>query len=248
MAADRRAVELRRTVGLDFATVREDAGLTRAQVAREAGISPSSVGRVESGLIEPDFETMARMASALGCDVSIRLFPAGAPIRDRFQAPMLEALLAVTHQRWQRFVEVPVVGTVRGVIDCALGHPVLPLLVATEVQSQLRRPEATLRRCSDTAEALGRSRLGIAMAAALDVGAVDVSRLLVLRSTTANRAVVRELERTFAAAYPARAADALAALRDPLVRWPGPAIVWVNLHGRRAGVMDGPPRFVAVGR
>lgn len=246
--AERRAGEIRRGVGRDFAETRQDAGLPRAAVARAAGVSPSTVGRVEGATIEPDLETMVRMASVLGCDVSIRLFPKGAPLRDRFQAPMLEALLAFVHPAWRRNVEVPVVGTVRGVVDCALGHPARPLLVAAEIHSEIRRAEETLRRSSEKADALGRSSLAATAAASFRVDAVETSRLLVLRSTVRTRAAVRDLRATFAAAHPARTIDALAALRDPLVPWPGPAIIWVYLHGRRATIMDAPPRFVDVGR
>jgi transcriptional regulator with XRE-family HTH domain len=246
--AERRAAHIRRGVARELGALRADAGLARAQVARAAGLSPSTVGRIEEGTVAPSVETLVRMAATLGCDVSIRLFPMGAPLRDRFQAPMLEASLGSVHPAWRRGIEVPVVGSVRGVVDCVLGHPARPLLVAMEVQSELRRAEEVLRRSTDKADALGQSRLGAATAALFRVEAVETSRLLVLRSTAATRATVRELERTFAAAYPARTADALAALRDPLVPWPGPAIIWVNLHGRRATIMDSPPRFVAIGR
>lgn len=248
VASARRADELRRSIGRELATLREDAGLTRAAVARAARIRPSSVGRIETGAIEPDFATLARMASVLGSDVSVHLFPAGPPIRDRFQAPMLEAFLAVVHPRWRRFVEVPVVGSVRGVIDCVLGHPARPFMLAIEVQSQLRRAEAVLRRSSDKAEGLRRSESARALAGAHGAPGLEVSRVLVLRSTTANRAGVRDLARTFTAAYPARTIDALTALRDPAAAWPGPAIVWVHLHGRRATVMEWPPRGITVGR
>lgn len=246
--SEHRAGEVRRSLGRDFAGYRHDASLSRAAIARAAGVSPSTVGRVEEATIEPDIETMARIASALGCDVSIRLFPTGPPLRDRFQAPMLEAFLAFVHPAWRRNVEVPVVGAVRGVVDCALGHPARPLLVAAEIQSEIRRAEETIRRSSDKSDALGRSSLGAAAAASFHVDAAETSRLLVLRSTVGTRAAVRDLHGAFAAAYPARTADALAALRDPFVAWPGPAIVWVNLHGRRATIMDAPPRLVALGR
>lgn len=248
VAAARRADDLRRALGRELATIREDAGLSRAAVARAAGVRPSTVGRMEVGLIEADLATMTRVASVLGSEVSIRLFPAGAPIRDRFQAPMLEALLAVTDPAWERSIEVPVVGSVRGVVDCVLGHPVESLVLGIEVQSELRRAEATLRRSTDKAAGLPRSQIGQAFAVERGVSQVDVSRLLVLRSTAANRAVVRDLAKTFAAAYPALAEDALAALRDPRVGWPGAAILWVNLHGRQANVMERPPRGVIVGR
>ncbi len=246
--SERRAGDIRRRLGRDLAGLRRDTVLSRAAIARAAGLSPSTVGRVEAASIEPGVETIVRIASVLGCEVSIRLFPTGAPLHDRFQAPILEAFLAFVHPAWHRNVEVPVGGAVRGVVDCALGHPARPLLVAVEIQSEIRRAEETIRRSSDKADALGRSSLGAAVAASFRVDAVETSRLLVLRSTVATRAAVRDLQETFKAAYPARMSAALAALRDPRVAWPGPAIVWVNLHGHRATIMDAPPRLVAVGR
>ncbi len=198
--SERRAGEIRRGLGRDFAETRRDAVLSRAAVARAAGMSPSTVGRVEAGTIEPDVETMVRMASALGCDMSIRLFPMGAPLRDRFQAPMLEAFLAFAHPAWRRSVEVPVVGTVRGVVDCALGHPARPLLVAAEIQSEIRRAEETIRRSTDKADALGRSSLGSVTAASFRVDAAETSRVLVLRSTVGTRATLRDFHGAFAAA------------------------------------------------
>lgn len=248
VSAAHRAGRVRRSLADDLAALRQDAGLSRAAVARAAKLHPSSVGRIEAGLVEPDLETLCRLATVLGSEVSIKLFAAGAPLRDRLQAPMLEALLATAHPAWRRSIEVPVVGTVAGVIDCVLGHPVQPLLVATEVQSEIRRAEAAIRRSADKAEALRRAPGESAVAMYHAGDRVDVSRLLLLRSTVATRANVRDLERTFAAAYPARMVDALASLRDPAIRWPGPTIIWVHLHGRHATVMDRPPRGVAVGR
>jgi transcriptional regulator with XRE-family HTH domain len=248
VAAERTAAEIRRGLGKEVTRLRHDAALSRAAVARAAGVNPSTVGRVETASIEPDLETIVRIASTLGCDLSIRLFPSGAPLHDRFQAPMLEAFLATVHPAWRQSVEVPVVGTVRGVVDCALGHPARPLLLAAEVQSEIRRAEEIIRRSTDKANALPGSSLGRAAATLFRVATVETSRILIVRSTAGTRAVVRDLEHAFSAAYPARTIDALTALRDPLRPWPGPAIIWVNLHGRRATVMDGPPKFVSVGR
>jgi transcriptional regulator with XRE-family HTH domain len=238
---------MRRAIGRDLARAREDAGLSRAAVGRAAHLSPSSVGRVEDASIEPDLATLVRLASVLGNDVSVRLFPIGPPIRDRYQALILEALLGVTSTAWLRHPEVPVVGTVRGVIDCVLVHPTRPLLVAQEVQSEIRRAEEVLRRSADKAQALRGSPIAGAHAERLGGANLEVSRLLVLRSTRTTRELIRGLSGTFGAAYPARTIDALDALRDPARPWPGAAIVWVHLHGRTAAVMDGPPRGVVVG-
>jgi hypothetical protein len=211
-------------------------------------VSPSAVGRIEAAAIEPDLDTLVRVASVLGCDVSVRLYPTGAPIRDRFQAPMLEAVLGIIDPSWERHVEVPVVGAVRGVIDGVIGHPVRPLLVALEVQSEIRRAEEVLRRSSGKAQGLRATPLARAHGPQPGEDQLDVSQVLVLRSTRTTRAVVGELSRTFMAAFPARTVDALAALRDVTLPWPGASVIWVHLHGRTATVMDGPPRSVTVGR
>lgn len=248
LTAARRARAIRIDLGRDLRHLREDAGLSRAAVGRAARVSGSAVGRVEMAAFEPDLATLLRIASALGADVSIRLFPSGAPIRDRFQAPMLEAVLDMADRGWQRQVEVPVVGVTRGVIDCVLAHPARPLLVAVEVQSEVRRAEALLRRSTTTAAALLESPLVRGRAGGPGIPRIDISRLLVLRSTRATRAAVEELSRTFGAAFPARTTDAVAALRQVDRPWPGAAIAWVHLHGRAASVMDAPPRGVSVGR
>jgi hypothetical protein len=75
-----------------------------------------------------------------------------------------------------------------------------------------------------------------------------VSRLLVLRSTRANRDLVNAFESTFRAAYPASAADAVRAVRDAAVPWPGPALIWAETAAGGARIFDRPPRSVSVGR
>lgn len=47
--------------------IRSEHGLTQSELARRLGISPSAVGMYEQGRREPDGETLARMASVLGC-------------------------------------------------------------------------------------------------------------------------------------------------------------------------------------
>jgi transcriptional regulator with XRE-family HTH domain len=239
---------MRRALGRDLSNLREDAGLSRAAVGRGARVSPSAVGRIETAAIEPNLDTLVRVASTLGCDVSIRLFPSGAPIRDRFQAPMLEAVLQFIDPDWERHVEVPVVGAVRGVIDLVLAHPRRPVLVAQEIHSEIRRAEEIIRRSSATAEGLRGTPLARMPANPVGEDQLEVSRVLVLRSTRATRAVVGDLARTFGTAFPARTVDALAALRDAALPWPGASIIWVHLHGRTATIINGPPRSVPVGR
>ena len=61
-----------------------------------------------------------------------------------------------------------------------------------------------------------------------------VSGLLILRSTSRNRALVRELAELLAARFPASSTAWLAALRDPARPMPkADGLVWSSLDGRR---------------
>ncbi|MGH2837821.1 MAG: helix-turn-helix domain-containing protein, partial [Thermoleophilaceae bacterium] len=141
--------------GADVQRLRTDAGIPRTQLAHTAGIDQSYLARIEKGTADPSSETCARIALALGADFSQRLYPnTGPAIRDRHQAPITEALLAVTHPRWHRFAEVAVRHPARGWIDLALHDPRQELLVATEIQSDLRRLEQLIRWSTAKAESL----------------------------------------------------------------------------------------------
>lgn len=62
------------------------AGLSQAAVARAAGLSRAAYGRLERREIaRPPFEHVARAARAVGLAASLRLYPAGSPVRDAGQ-------------------------------------------------------------------------------------------------------------------------------------------------------------------
>jgi transcriptional regulator with XRE-family HTH domain len=231
--------ELMRAVGDRVRELREDAGLSQARLARAAEVSPGHLCAIEKGTEHPTTPVLLRIATMLGADLSIRLFPNTGPLlRDHLQLPMSEELLAVTESGWRRHPEVAVYRPVRGVIDMVLEHREHPDTVATELQSQLRRVEQQVRWAGQKADALAQlpARSGR-----------RVSRLLVLRNTHAMREVARAAHETLSAAYPARTQDAVAALRGESP-WPGSAIVWMRLDPGRATLMDDPPRGVALGR
>jgi hypothetical protein len=69
-----------------------------------------------------------------------------------------------------------------------------------------------------------------------------------LRSTEATCEIARRYEATLDAAYPARAADAFAALTTPTALWPGAGILWIRLQDGTGTVLTHPPRGVALGR
>jgi transcriptional regulator with XRE-family HTH domain len=237
---------MRRALGAELRRTRLDAGLTLRALARAADLAPSHLSEVERGIAEPSLAVLSRLAGLLGADVSIRLFPGAGPrIRDRLQAPVVEALLREVHPSWKRLVEVPVWRPVRGVIDAVIARPA-EVVVAIEVHSEIRRLEQQIRWAREKADALPSAEAWSMLLAGEH--AVPVSRMLVLRSTRANRELVNAFESTFRAAYPAKAADAVRALRGAAVSWPGPALLWAESGGGGARILDRPPRSVTVGR
>jgi transcriptional regulator with XRE-family HTH domain len=218
-----------------------DAGVTRAELARCAGINRAYLARIESGVGNPSLETLVALSSCLGSEVGVRMFPVAGPrLHDRFQAPMIEALIRLVGAHWRGEPEVPVPAA-RGVIDLVLRRPSDGSVVVCECHSELRRLEMVIRRAMEKTHAMK----GLADGPA--DGPTNVSTLLLLRSTEATRAVARAYEATLAAAFPAKTRDAIAALAGN-VAWPGAAIVWATVEGFRATIQERPPRGVRVGR
>jgi len=226
--ARRQADRVHRLLGDDVRRLREDAGATRALLAAEAGADLAYLCRIEDGRERPSIDTYAKLALALGSDLSSRIYPnTGPAIRDRHQARILEALLELAHPRWHGYPEVGVRHPARGWIDVVLHASRERELVATEIQSDLARLEQLLRWFEAKVEALpsweGWAHIGPTSAS---------SRLLIVRSTRTTRAIGREFRQQLAAAYPAHPADAIAALTGTAA-WPGAALVWAEFEARR---------------
>jgi transcriptional regulator with XRE-family HTH domain len=237
--ADRRATESLRQFGAEVRRLREDSGLSLSAVARAAGIHRSHLQLIEDGERDASAHVLGRVAAVLGADVSTRLFPTSGPrLRDRFQAPILEAFLRALPPHWTQSVEVIVQRPVRGIVDAVILDRIARRIVAIEAQSELRRLEQQVRWARSKAEALPSSAIW-------DPGDPPaISQILLLRSTVATREVARTFAATLAAAYPAEPADLIRAIADPSVAWPGSGIIWVRLHGSHATVMTGRPRGV----
>ncbi len=213
--------------------MREDAGVSLAALARAAGVPNAYVWRIFNGDERPSIETYARLAAVLGADLTARCYPTTGPtIRDRHQARIAEALLGLAAGRWHPLTEVGVRRPVRGWIDLVLHEARERIVVATEIESELKRLEQQVRWSVAKAEALpswpGWSALGDP----------EISRLLVVRWTRRTRGVAAEFPRQLAAAFPAHPADALAALTGD-TPWPGPALVWARIDASRVRFADG---------
>lgn len=238
----RRQRELIQGYTRDLLRIRTDAGATHGRVAEVAGIDRSHYSRIESGQAEPSLKVLVAIATALGSDLSIRMYAGSGPrLTDRHQARMVEALLRSLHRSWRPHVEVPVSRPVRGVIDLVLERPGAELFVASEVQSEIRRLEQQIRWAAEKANSLASSDLPRPGTDPV------VSRLLVLRSTTATRQVARQFEMTLRAAYPTPTNDVVESLREGTT-WPGPGIVWIRIEGELVEMLSRPPRGVNVGR
>jgi hypothetical protein len=240
-AVQRRLRTIVRKVGDDMHRIRIDTGGTQAAISAEAGIDRSHLTRIEVGTTHASIETLVAVATAMGADVSIRIYPgSGPPLTDRHQARMTECLLTEHAPVWKPHLEVQVVRPSRGFIDAVFERPDEPLLVVTEFESSLPRLEQQIRWAAEKAASIASSEL-------VGPGPVPpVSKLLVLRSTETTRALARRFE-AMRAAYPASTPDAVESLRTGSP-WPGDAIIWIRIDGDRVELLDGPPRGVSLGR
>jgi transcriptional regulator with XRE-family HTH domain len=227
--------DTRRGIGLDVRRQREDAGISQRALARAASISQAHLSAIEAGETEPSLTALTLVAHALGGRARVRIEPGVGPqLRDHLQAAMLDSLLASVHPRWARFPEVVVHRPVRGMVDVVLGDRSSNLLVATEIQSQIRRLEAQLRWGNEKAEALA-SRPDLSPLG--PHAPPSISRLLVLLSTSTLRALASTYRHVLFAAYPAPTNAVLASLlgTDP---WPGPGVVWMTVHDGQAHLIE----------
>lgn len=189
------------------------------------------ISRLEAGKEVPSVEAIAKIASGLGADLSIRIFPnTGPALRDRHQARIAEALVRLVGDHWAPIPEVGVRSPVRGWIDVVLVHMARAVIVAAEIESMPRRLEQILRWSAAKADALP-------SASSYPFGVVggepSVHRLLVLRETAANRELAAAFAGTLKAAYPGDPWQARAALAGQS-QWPGHAILWAAERRDRA--------------
>jgi transcriptional regulator with XRE-family HTH domain len=234
--------EMRIVIGAEIRRLRGDAGLSQRRLAELAGIDHGFMSLIERGLREPSLAVLIAVATALGGTVNVRLFPGTGPrLRDPIQARITEAFVRILDPRWTRMVEVPVHRPARGVIDIVAHDLEAGIMVATEVQSELRRLEQQLRWSHQKAESLPSADFW----RFLD-HEPTIDQLLVLRSTRANRQLVARYSETLAIAFPASSIDAYRALTTPDASWPGSAILWASVEGDLTRILERPPRLTTL--
>jgi transcriptional regulator with XRE-family HTH domain len=239
----RRTRKVVRAVMADFDRLRLDSGISLRRLGVAAEVDPGYLTQIFAGTRLPSVAVLVAVGGALGADLSIRAYPTTGPvIHDRGQARIVEELLRIAAPVWHGIPEVAVQRPARGFIDVVFDSQSLATIVATEVESRIDRLEQQLRWAQDKAASLPSAAMWPYL-----VGDRSTSRLLVLRSTAANRELARRFEATLRAAYPARAAEVFASLTTGSP-WPGPGILWADVRGDVARILDRPPRGVLVGR
>ena len=247
-AVGRAAAEFRRRLGLEIRRLRVDAGLSIRALAAAAGLDHGHLARIEGGDVEPGFAVLIAIGDALGADLSVHLYPTTGPrVHDRIQAPTIEELFRILHPRWSRLAEVGVDPTGPRLRGRCAGATADGIVVATEVESAVRRLEQQLRWAHDKADSLPSSSAWPSSRRPT-VLRPRISRLLILRSTRSTRDIARAFARPSRSEYPAPAAAVHAALTTADAPWPGSGILWANVEGGRANILDRPPRGVALGR
>lgn len=236
--------DLRVAVGAEIRRLRDDAGLSQRRLAALAELDHGYLSLVERGIREPSLSVLVAIATALGGRLNIRLYPGTGPrISDPIQARIVEELVGTLHQRWVRMVEVAVYRPSRGFIDLVAHDRAGGVVLAIEVQSQLRRLEQQVRWLNEKADSLPSAEF---WRFASDTPRIE--RVLVLRSTRLNRELAARFAQTLATTYPSRSRDACAAMRTANAPWPGSALLWARFEGNAVKILDDPPRGVPFGR
>lgn len=172
------------------------AGMTQRSVAQVAGTSRSQVGRIERAELRSlSLVLAARVASAVGLDLSVRAYPSGPRLRDAGHLELIGRVRSTFASSWRLRLEAPLpIESDQRAWDllARLG----PLRVGVDVENRLTDIQAFLRR-----EELKKRD-----------GGVD-RLIIVVRATHLNRAAVRSAAAALAATLPVSSRRALAAIR-----------------------------------
>jgi len=98
-------------VGEAFSEQRLTLGVSQEHLAAVAGLARRRYGRIERGQLPATLRELDAIAAALGLELSVRLFPAGPPVRDAGQALRLTRILAHARPPLRHGVEIGLPGT-----------------------------------------------------------------------------------------------------------------------------------------
>jgi transcriptional regulator with XRE-family HTH domain len=105
----RRGERIARELTTEWRELRLAAGISQASVSRSVGMSRSAYARLErSGAGEIGLIRAAVITAALGGELSVKVYPAGPPIRDIAHVTLLTTLEARLAGAWRVTHEAPV--------------------------------------------------------------------------------------------------------------------------------------------
>jgi len=186
---------MRLELGGGIRQARRAAGLTQTVVARRGKLSQATVSRIERGATAASVDDLAALASVVGLDLVVKLYPGGSPVRDAAHVRIMSRLKALlpAAMRLAAEVPIPIPGDQRAV-DAMVVDP--PLRVGFELESRLLDAQ------------------GLARRVALKQRDARLARMvLVVPDTPANRAAAASGQATLDAGFPVGHRATLAALR-----------------------------------
>lgn len=143
--ARRMALRALEVIGDELRRGRRQAGVSQARVGAAIGYSQSEVSRIEAARVTGlTIVTAAQLLAVVGRDLSVRVYPGGAPARDAAQLAILGRVRAYVSPalRWRTEVPVPILGDQRA-IDLVIDGP--GVSVAIECISRLDDAQAAER-------------------------------------------------------------------------------------------------------
>jgi len=178
-----------------FTNGRLMAGATQAALAEAAGVSRSLVGMLERDELEdPGVIELARLAAAVGLDLSLRAFPADAVLRDTAQVQLLSRLRAQCHSSLAWTLEAMVAPGDRRAFDALIGRE--PDAAAVESIARLRDVQRQIRPIHAKLETSGLPAV-----------------ILLIAATRGNRVALRDAGRQLRDTFPLGSRAVLAMLR-----------------------------------
>lgn len=177
-------------------------GLSQAAVARGAGMSQSQLSRFERGVGSPPrIDRIARLCAIVGLELSLRVYPAGPPLRDAAHVALLRRLRGTASPdfRWSNEVPLPIAGDRRAWDSVGQAGPTGRALIEIflDAETRLFDAQAVIRRVTLKKRDSG-----------------DVRVILLVRDSRGNRAAAHAARDLIRETFPVPGDLALAALRD----------------------------------